>query len=131
MAMPRWIQVLIGFLFPAEPEPERTPVEVFDAAIRASRQRFLDLRAASSPLFAARDALVAQLAEQRAGDRERTQRELDDMQEPIRRVEANLRRLEAEVRDLEAERNRSASHPVRRKRYRRSWPRRARLWPYG
>jgi phage shock protein A len=61
MAMPRWLQVLIGFLFPTEPEPERTPVEVFDAAIRASRQRFLDLRAAASPLFAARDALAQQI----------------------------------------------------------------------
>jgi len=62
MSLSSWLSRLLAFLLPPDDAPEPGPIEIFEAAVRDARQRFLDLRATASPLYASRDALAQQKA---------------------------------------------------------------------
>lgn len=60
MSIGAWLKRILAIFMPPDEAPEAAPVQIFEDAVRAARQRFLDLRATASPLYASRDALLAQ-----------------------------------------------------------------------
>jgi len=104
---------LVAFLFPVDSLEGPGPVAVFEEAIRASRQRFLDVRATAAPLYQARDKLKKQEEAQRAEvdslkaralDLLRDRKEQDALELSARqgRIEADVARTRQELVDIEA-----------------------------
>jgi phage shock protein A len=60
MSFKAFLRRLFALFVPPDDTPESGPVEVFEEALRAARQRFLDLRATASPLYQSRDSLLEQ-----------------------------------------------------------------------
>lgn len=60
MSLASFFKRLLAFFMPPDEAPEASPVQIFDDAVRAARQRFLDLRATASPLYQSREQLQAQ-----------------------------------------------------------------------
>ena len=111
MSLGAFFKRLLAFFLPPDEAPEAGPVQIFEDAVRAARQRFLDLRATASPLYASRDALVAQ--EKARGDEhaalgaraaallgERREKEALEAAAQQGRVEADRERIRKELADL-------------------------------
>lgn len=110
MSLASWLRRVFAFLLPPE-EPPKTPVEIFEDAVRAARQRFLDLRATASPLYQSRDSLQAQ-EKTRAGEvaelgakaagllKEGRNKEALEVAGRQGRVESDLERIRKELADL-------------------------------
>ena len=104
---------LVAFLFPVDAQAGPGPVAVFEEAIGASRQRFLDVRATAAPLYQARDKLRKQEEAQRAEVeslkaralellRDRKEQEALELAARQGRIEADAARTRQELAGLEA-----------------------------
>lgn len=58
--MREWLRRLLEFLIPREAPPPADPLQIFETALIETRQKLLDLRATASPLYQARDRLLAE-----------------------------------------------------------------------
>jgi phage shock protein A len=111
MSLASWLRRVFAFLVPPEENSAKSPVEIFEDAVRGARQRFLDLRAGASPLYASREALHEQ-EKARAGEvaelgakaaallKEGREKEALELAGRQGRVEGDLERIRKELADL-------------------------------
>lgn len=111
MSLAAFFKRLLAFFVPPDDAPDAGPVQIFEDAVRAARQRFLDLRATASPLYQSRDALIEQ--EKKRGEEhaalaakaakligEGREKEALEAAAQQGRVEADRERIRKELADL-------------------------------